>query len=378
MTKCLICDQNNLETATIPYLDGSPFTCANKLIFEKCSDCNFVRNISFDEERVNDFYSENQSGYIGSSQFLETEDINKFKYDGYLSFVKKYFNCGSWIDIGCGEGALLRYSINKNVFSSSVNLAGIDYGAIRLADIENYPQIEYFNQNTDGLKITKHYDLFTMFHVLEHISDPIHHLKSIHDAGLAGSILILEVPDSEGYQAHINEAYWYTISEHINHFSLDSLIKLGRSTGWKCIEVKRYTGNALGVEYPALLLAFTWVNLGETQFSLEDKIAIEAEKIAIQLMALSKKKRVCLWGYSKFLKYVATFFSNAMPLYDSFCVGKYENNRFINFLDTPPNIHQYDLIISSSITGFDSVKASAMGCGWNENLIASILNLSSV
>ena len=377
MNKCLICQKKYLETATIPYLDGLPFTSSNKLIFEKCNNCNFVRNISFDNEGIVNFYSENHSGYVGSPQFLETEDANRFKYDQYLKFIKKYFNGSSWVDIGCGEGALLRYSVDKKIFSGEVKLAGIDYEAKRLVDTENYPQIDYFDQKSKGLSIPRAYDLYTMFHVLEHIEDPIQYLKTIHESSRTGSVLILEVPDSESYQAHINEAYWYTIFEHINHFSLDSLIRLGRSAGWKCIEVKRYTGKAVGIEYPALLMAFSWSSLPQSKISLEEEIGFEAQKIAYQLISLSKEKRICLWGYSKFAKYIATFLSARIPLYDSFCVGKYENNKHINFLDAPPAMHNYDLIVSSSITGFDSVIGAAVACGWNEESIISILNLPS-
>jgi hypothetical protein len=219
------------------------------------------------------------------------------------------------------------------------------------------------------------FDLYTMFHVLEHIDDPFQYLKTIHRGSRTGSILILEVPDSESYQAHINEAYWYTIFEHINHFSLDSLIRLGRRAGWVCIEVKRYTGKAVGINYPALLMAFSWSSLPLSKISLEEKIGFEATKIAYQLISLSKEKRICLWGYSKFAKYIATFLSAPIPLYDSFCVGKYVNNKHINFLDTPPDMNDYDLIVSSSITGFDSVRGAAMAFGWNEESIISILNL---
>jgi 2-polyprenyl-3-methyl-5-hydroxy-6-metoxy-1,4-benzoquinol methylase len=376
MKKCFICQKNCLETATIPYLDGLPFTSSNNLIFEKCSNCNFTRNISFDKKGVANFYSENHSGYVGSAQFLETEYANRFKYDEYLRFIGKYFNVGSWIDLGCGEGSLLRYSIDKKIFPGEVELAGIDYGANRLTDIENYPQINYFDQKSMGLSIPKPYDLYTMFHVLEHIEDPVQYLKIIHKSSRTGSILILEVPDSESYHAYFNEAYWYTIFEHINHFSLDSLIRLGRSAGWKCIEVKRYTGKAVGIEYPALLMAFSWSNLPKSNLNLEEKIVLDARKIALQLISLSKKRRICLWGYSKFAKYIATFLPAPIPLYDSFCVGKYENNKHINFLDSPPSMHNYDLIVSSSITGFDSVKSAALAFGWNEGSIFSILNLS--
>lgn len=375
MTKCLICQQKCLETFSIPYLDGLPFTSSNKLIFQRCSSCNFTRNISFDEGGINGFYSENQSGYIGSSQFLETEEVNKFKYDQYLNFIAKYFNAGSWIDVGCGEGSLLRYSVKKNAFQSKVKLSGIDYGASRLTDNQNYPQINYFDQQSKGFSLPKSFDLYTMFHVLEHLQNPTQYLKKIHESAHMGSVLIIEVPDSDCYQNHINKAYWYTIFEHINHFSLESLINLGNSVGWKCIEVKRYVGKAVGIDYPALLMAFSWSKPPELNVSLEEELALDAKKIVSKLISLSRSKRVCLWGYSKFAKYIATFLTEPMPLYDSFCVGRYKSNEKINFLETPPKVNDYDLIVSGSITGFESVKSAAAACGWNDESILSILDL---
>jgi 2-polyprenyl-3-methyl-5-hydroxy-6-metoxy-1,4-benzoquinol methylase len=359
-------------------LDGFPFSKSNILRFERCCNCGFTRNISFDKNKINDFYSENHSGYVGSTQFLETEDANRHKYKVYLGFISEYFSNGDWLDIGCGEGALLRYSVGSKIFPKEVNFTGIDYGARRLIDKDNYPEIDYYDQNSEGLSISKPYDLYTMFHVLEHLQDPIQFLRIIHTSGHIGSVLILEVPDSESYQNHINQAYWFTIFEHINHFSLTSLIRLGHCTGWKCEEFKRYKGNAVGIEYPALLVAFSWVDISKPKLKLEDEIALDAKNIALELISLSKKRKICLWGYSKFAKYIATFLKTAMPLYDSFCVGKYESNEYIYFIDSPPSINEYELIICTSITGFESVKSDAIACGWSDKSIISILNLPSV
>lgn len=49
--------------------------------------------------------------------------------------------------------------------------------------------------------------------------------------------MFIEVPDTENYLKHnVFDFYWFTIKEHINHFTLSSLCMLMKNNGFELIE----------------------------------------------------------------------------------------------------------------------------------------------
>ena len=118
-------------------------------------------------------------------------------------------NDKSVIDYGCGTGAFLEYS--KNKFKSII---GFDVSQ-EACDINNNDKlycvsdINLINQNK--------YDILTMFHVLEHIKNPVEFLKQVME--IDAEYFAVEVP-------HTNEALvsLYNNKKYMNnHYCLDHL-----------------------------------------------------------------------------------------------------------------------------------------------------------
>jgi 2-polyprenyl-3-methyl-5-hydroxy-6-metoxy-1,4-benzoquinol methylase len=69
------------------------------------------------------------------------------------------------------------------------------------------------------------FDVITMWHVLEHVSDLNGRMKDLHRLLKPGGILLLAVPNSGSFDASHYKEYWaaYDVPRHLYHFSADSM-----------------------------------------------------------------------------------------------------------------------------------------------------------
>lgn len=142
-----------------------------------------------------------------------------FYYFGGIKVVLdqlKTIKFNSLIDIGCGDGRLLR-EVSK-VYTKK-KLLGIDYSesAVSLARAMN-PHINYEAINLIETNLTEQFDVATSVEVLEHIppTQVDSFLKSVADSIHENGTLILTVP-------HTNKPVQ---SKHYQHFNSSQLFSL--------------------------------------------------------------------------------------------------------------------------------------------------------
>jgi hypothetical protein len=96
------------------------------------------------------------------------------------------------------------------------------------------------------------------FHVLEHMTDPVHYLRELATCLAADSIVILFVPNA---LALFPAAYgfarypWFSFPEHLNLFSPHSVSCLARHAGYALLEVSSACAGGLEPEMTGRLLA---------------------------------------------------------------------------------------------------------------------------
>ena len=154
------------------------------------------------------------------------------------------------VDLGCAGGGLL-LELKKLGFQ---NLKGIDPSAAcvreaqRLTDLEilkgSFPELRRWTGSVGGVILS---------HVLEHVRD-FQCVFSVLQANLkAAGWLYIEVPDASRYQAYLSAAYQDFNTEHINHFSPQSLRNLLGSFGYVVFqEGQKVIETGPSVEYPAI------------------------------------------------------------------------------------------------------------------------------
>jgi len=134
---------------------------------------------------------------------------------------------GRLLDVGCGNGALLR------VFSPlepSWSLAGTELNDKYRAEVERIERVEaLFTCAPD--QVPGGFDLITMVHVIEHIPDPMQFLARLGDKLKAGGLLVIEIPD------YLQNPFDLVIADHSTHFTAATISALLIKAGYEVASV---------------------------------------------------------------------------------------------------------------------------------------------
>ncbi len=80
----------------------------------------------------------------------------------------------------------------------------------------------------DEVRAKGPFDVVTMWHTLEHFTDPKHTLEEVRSVLAKDGTLIVAVPDAAGLQASLFRGRWFhlDVPRHLYHFSQDALTSL--------------------------------------------------------------------------------------------------------------------------------------------------------
>lgn len=132
---------------------------------------------------------------------------------------------GRLLDIGCGNGALLK------AFSTQCpkwSLAGAEVNDHYKIAVEQIPGVErLFTQPVT--QIPGQFDIVTMIHALEHIPSPREFLIQVRDKIKEGGFLLVQVPDCS------TNPFMFLVADHATHFFVPALRELTASTGFEVL-----------------------------------------------------------------------------------------------------------------------------------------------
>lgn len=165
----------------------------------------------------------------------------------------------SFLDFGTGMGYFM-HAVSAQfdtVVGTEINETRADFVRTKLG-FEVYWGIEHLREEFD----TGSFDVVTMFHVLEHLPDPIRSLREIRDLLSSDGLLIIEVPNHEDWMLSISSAYtdFYYQDAHAWYFDPQTLRAALNKAGFSaCIK---------GIQRYGYRNAIHWLRWGEPE--LED------------------------------------------------------------------------------------------------------------
>ena len=193
------------------------------------------------EEEDRKFYDENRQDK-NREKVIDYDMLyanNLFDTTKHVELVRELNkNTGSRIlDIGSGYG----FFVNELFKCGFRNVTGIEPSCERREFAEKYgsaPVIDY-DINTPESEIGR-FDLITLFHVLEHLSDPIAFLNKTRRLMEPGGIFVCEVPNADELLLETCEEYYefYWIRAHLNYFNRKTMESCFEKAGFKNVEIR--------------------------------------------------------------------------------------------------------------------------------------------
>jgi SAM-dependent methyltransferase len=342
-----------------------------------CQDCGFIGNSRFDPElvRYTDAYEEQQSFSPRFNAFAEELAAGLIDRHGLRNKTV--------LEIGCGKGDFLhlicRLGGNKGIGIDPTYLPrhGQDDDASRVEFIA-----DFYDERYSHLKA----DMICCRHTLEHIPNTAEFMRTVRAAigDQIETMVIFELPDV--VRVLREAAFWDIYYEHCSYFSLGSLARLFRLTGF---DVQR-----LATEYDGqyLILESKPSGLGggaplRDENDLDElKAAVDAfqetyrrhidgwrERIS-QIRA--RKERAAIWGSGS--KCVA--FLNALDINDEIevivDVNPFRHNKYLpgsgKRITSPESLKEYrpDAVIVMNPIYLDEIRASLKSMGLQPELTA--------
>lgn len=233
--KCYLCNSEDIKLihkGTRDNPDIDVVECRNcKLVF--LSSFDHIKDVIYEESEMHVDKKEND--IIKYREKTRQDDLRR------VTMLLNKINDKKVLDFGCGNGGFIKYAYE---FTKNKKIKGVELET----------RERYYLRN-EGFEIKKYiyeydekFDLITMFHVLEHLIDPINFLKQLASYLNDNGEIIIEVPNSEealiklyNLKEFEDFTYWSFHAFLYNNKNIERLIsKCGLKIKWKK-QIQRYS-----------------------------------------------------------------------------------------------------------------------------------------
>ena len=286
--------------------------------FSTCDECGLVYIANVDDDELARFYVD-ECSYFEKPHFAVTSPANQQKYEFYSRILREHgVDSVDMADVGCGRGGFVNWLAARRWRH---DCCGIDVD-VRSLPAEAGPdgKVTFREGGCRALPFAdRSRGLLTYFHVLEHIRDLDGVLAESARVLADDGHILIELPDAENYAGTpIGSAFWFSIREHVNHFTARALASALRRQGFTTLAVSRQMLPTPEFTYPSLaILARKGGDLSAPASTPSGKVADFARasqdalmRQAQRIAALAADQPITFWGCS------AELFS-LLPLLDA-------------------------------------------------------------
>ncbi|MCS7091839.1 MAG: class I SAM-dependent methyltransferase [Patescibacteria group bacterium] len=229
--KCTVCHKYVIEKTR-------SFEVSDFFYYVYCGNCfNFflypfprnVKKIYKDEYFVNPC----------PKNFLIDKLFRLHLYLPYDKLVQKFIKKenAKILDYGCGDSTFLAKmkALGWEVYGYDISLSAKKLFKRNIGDTNNY----YSDLERLGIVNVNNLDCVTMWHVLEHLTNPKKDIKVIYKVLKRKAKLFIEVPNANSLLFIIFGKYynWLRVPQHTIYWTSDGVKKFLRSCGFKKIDI---------------------------------------------------------------------------------------------------------------------------------------------
>ncbi|WP_181809478.1 class I SAM-dependent methyltransferase [Streptomyces shenzhenensis] len=258
-TTCPWCHSGRLTTRlrTTDLLQHKP----GAFVLDRCDDCGHT----FQNPRLNDtgleFYYRDFYDGLGEQKMSGTFGGRTRMYQGRArSMVPHDPTPKNWLDVGTGHGHFCEAA--REVLPGTA-FDGLDFtDGVELAAREGRVERAYRGAFPDlAPELAARYDVVSMFHYLEHSTDPDRELRAAHEAVRPGGHLLIEVPDPESRYARLLGRWWlpWLQPQHLHFIPVANLRERLTGLGFTVVAEEHAEAHD-----PVDLLAAVWLALDHT------------------------------------------------------------------------------------------------------------------
>lgn len=231
--RCYLCESENLHLER--NIDDSSYY--------RCKNCNLLQQVPIPDVYSVDERYKNGKEYFNDLEkgvdYAEGEGFFKKTSIFYYTFLNNYLTKRD-IKI-CDFGASTGFFINFLRTKGFVRVEGIEpsYWASTYG-IEKYG-VKIYNDKIENIQNLGRYDIFTCFHVIEHLPDPKKIFKYIHDHINGNGLMMLATPNSKNLTIKLVGNKWkhFLPNEHLYLFDSKSIEYFLRICGFEILEIHK-------------------------------------------------------------------------------------------------------------------------------------------
>ncbi len=217
---CRLCGSERLRPwlVAVPRLGSRTATRFN---VERCDDCGLLQTRPApSNDELRDAYGaaytwQTSGGVVASLEgryrqlLVRCDQVRSLRRAGRLAPGKRT------LDVGCGDGLLVTEARRVGLEAYGVDRPdaplwpGCDRTWRRTGDIES------LTQPPDS------WDIVSLFHVLEHLRDPLRLLVAVRSWLRERGVLVIQVPNAASWQARLFRRRWYgfDVPRHLTHWT---------------------------------------------------------------------------------------------------------------------------------------------------------------
>ncbi len=239
----------------------------DSFIIVRCRSCGLVylANPPEEEKLYDDYYGETYppgTEYTDESADPELRELYSIN-EQRIAWVSRLRTGGKVIDIGCGRGHFL-----KTAAEHGYTVKGIDISSTAVEYATREFDVDAETRELDDLTdLQGKFDIVTMWHVLEHFSDPISVLRTANSILAPNGLCFIEVPNLRSMKFIVSKNKWKGGNHPLYHrtfFTSTTLRNVIAGAGFK--DGKRYP---LSYNLGGRNLAYHWVKRSLNAFSMD-------------------------------------------------------------------------------------------------------------
>ncbi|KPI07561.1 hypothetical protein OK074_0271 [Actinobacteria bacterium OK074] len=253
-TACPWCDSSRLKTRlrTTDLLQHKP----GRFVLDRCEDCGHTfQNPRLNEAGLEFYYRDFYDG-LGEQERGKTFEGRTDMYRGRAeSMLPHDPTPKNWLDVGTGHG---HFCEAARAVHPGTTFDGLDFtDGVELAEREGRVERGYRGSFPElAPEIAGRYDVVSMFHYLEHSTDPDRELRAAWQTIRPGGHLLIEVPDPESRYARLLGRWWlpWLQPQHLNFVPVGNLRRRLAQLGFTVVGEQHAEPHD-----PVDLLAATWL-----------------------------------------------------------------------------------------------------------------------